>query len=140
MNRVCTFTLDDTLLGVDASRVLEIVAIKDLSRVPGSPAHVRGLMNLRGQVVTCLDLDAMLERPPTDRRRGFAVVIDDGDGLTSLGVDKVNDVLDLAPDEIEPVPPTLVGAAAHLLVGAYKLPEQLLLLLDVQRLLADPTS
>lgn len=137
ITRVCTFTLGDSLFGIDAGRVLEIVAVKDLSRVPGSPRHVRGLMNLRGQVVTCLDLDEILERPPTSHRRGFAVVLDDGEGLTSLEVDRVSDVFDLDPAEVEPVPPTLTGAAARHLVGAYKLPGQLLLLLDVRRLLDD---
>ncbi|MCE9572014.1 MAG: chemotaxis protein CheW [Deltaproteobacteria bacterium] len=137
ITRVCTFTLGDSLFGIDAGRVLEIVAVKDLSRVPGSPRHVRGLMNLRGQVVTCLDLDEILERPPSTRRRGFAVVLDDGEGLTSLEVDRVSDVFDLDPAEVEPVPATLTGAAARHLVGAYKLPGQLLLLLDVRRLLDD---
>ena len=95
-------------------------------------------MNLRGEVVTALDLRRLLGRPDraaTDKPMN--VVLRNEGGSVSLLVDEIESVEDVEDDTFEPIPDTVTGAAREYLSGAYKLPEGLLLTLDVPRLL-DP--
>ena len=133
----CTFTLDGLWFGVAVDRVQEIVRHLGLTRVPLAPPVVRGLMNLRGQIVTAIDLRRRLEFP--DRDTGalpMNVVIRTEEGLVSLLVDKIGDVVVVASGTRDDPPPTLKGAACELIRGAYQLPNRLLLELDLDRALA----
>ena len=132
----CTFTLDGLLFGVSVDRVQEIVRHLGLTRVPLASPVIRGLMNLRGQIVTAIDLRRRLEFP--DRESGVLpmnVVIRTEDGLVSLLVDKIGDVVVVETDARDDPPPTLQGAARELIRGAYQLPNRLLLDLDLERAL-----
>jgi purine-binding chemotaxis protein CheW len=133
--QLCTFTVDDLYLGVDVMEVQEVIRYQEMTAVPLAPEVVRGLINLRGQIVTALDLRRMLELPPLEGGElPTNVVIRDGaDEAVSLLVDQIGDVIDTDPDDFEPVPPTLSGPARELVLGAYKLPHALLLVLDTER-------
>jgi len=133
--QLCTFTVDDLYLGVDVMEVQEVIRYQEMTAVPLAPEVVRGLINLRGQIVTALDLRRMLELPPLEGGElPTNVVIRDGaDEAVSLLVDQIGDVIDTNPDDFEPVPPTLSGPARELVLGAYKLPHALLLVLDTER-------
>lgn len=133
--QLCTFTVDDLYLGVDVMEVQEVIRYQEMTAVPLAPEVVRGLINLRGQIVTALDLRRMLELPPLEGGElPTNVVIRDGaDEAVSLLVDQIGDVVDTNPDDFEPVPPTLSGPARDLVLGAYKLPHALLLVLDTER-------
>lgn len=133
--QLCTFHVDDLYLGVDVMEVQEVIRYQEMTAVPLAPEVVRGLINLRGQIVTALDLRRMLELGPlTEGELPTNVVIRDGaDEAVSLLVDQIGDVVDTNPDDFEPVPPTLTGPARDLVLGAYKLPHTLLLVLDTQR-------
>ena len=135
MTRLCTFALADRLLAIDADQIREIVTLRDLTAVPGSPRHVRGLVNLRGQIVACIDLGVLLafDCPPTSKQ--LAVVVADGDELVSMAVDRVVDVIELDPADIEPVPPTVPRVVADSSIGIYQGSPQLLLILDLGHLL-----
>lgn len=135
--QLCTFTLDGLWFGIAVDRVQEVVRQLGLTRVPLASPVVRGLMNLRGQIVTVIDLRRRLEFP--DRETSslpMNVVIRGEDGLISLQVDQIGDVIVVETDTRDDPPPTLKGAARELIRGAYQLPNRLLLDLDLDRALA----
>ena len=132
----CTFTLHGLWFGVSVDRVQEIVRHLSLTRVPLAPPVVRGLMNLRGQIVTAVDLRRRLEFPDRNAdERPMNVVIRAEDGLVSLLVDQIGDVVVVETDTRDAPPPTLKGAARELIRGAYQFPNRLLLELDLDRAL-----
>jgi purine-binding chemotaxis protein CheW len=130
----CTFLLDGQHYGIDVREVQEVVRYQEMTRVPLAPAVVRGLINLRGQIVTAIDLRRRLDLPdrPADRPPVNVVVATD-DGAVSLLVDEIGDVLPVSEQAFERPPETLRGAARDLIRGAYKLDDRLLLVLDTER-------
>ncbi len=133
-HQYCTFSLDGHYFGVDVLQVQEIIRYQEMTRVPLAPATVRGLMNLRGQIVTAIDLRrrlGMKDRP--NDQLPVNVVIHTEDGPVSLLVDEIGDVLEIPAQEFEPPPETLQGSARDLIHGAYKLKGRLLLLLNLDQ-------
>jgi purine-binding chemotaxis protein CheW len=130
----CTFFLGDQYFGLDVLKVQEIIRFQELTRVPLAHPVVRGLINLRGQIVTAIDLRRRLEMP--DRPEGLQpvnVVVQTDDGAVSLLVDEIGDVLQVDENAFERPPDTLRGTARELIQGAYKLNGRLLLALDTDR-------
>lgn len=137
-HKISTFRVDGELFGVDALLVQEVSRYLELTPVPLAPPAVGGVMNLRGEVVTALDLRRLLGRP--DRAEGaqpMNVVLRNEGGSVSLLVDDIESVEDVEDEAFEPIPDTVTGSAREFLSGAYKLPDGLLLTLDVSRVL-DP--
>jgi len=137
----CTFQLDGLFFGVEVLRVQEVIRYQRMTTVPLAPSVVRGLINLRGQVVTAIDLRRRLgltERP--DDQLPMNVVVRTDDGPVSLLVDEIGDVLDLDDEIFETPPDTLDEATRELVTGVYKLEGRLLLVLDVERALRVPAA
>jgi len=132
----CTFRLGDQLLGVEVGRVQEVLRAQEMTHVPRASATIAGLINLRGQIVTAIDLRRRfgMELIRSDREL-MNVVVRVGDGITSLLVDEIGDVLEIGSDELEAPPPTLRAPARELVRGVYQLTNDLLLLLDVEQVL-----
>lgn len=130
----CTFFVAGQFFGLDVLRVQEIIRYQEMTRVPLAPPVVRGLINLRGQIVTAIDLRRRLQLDdrPADGLP-VNVVVNTDDGAVSLLVDEIGDVLRVSDERFEPPPETLVGISRELIRGAYKLPERLLLILDLDR-------
>ncbi|HEX6674919.1 MAG TPA: chemotaxis protein CheW [Actinomycetes bacterium] len=129
---LCTFKVGDRWLGIEVARVQEILRARPATPVPLAPPVVAGLVNLRGQIVTAVDLRRRLELVQQEQEHDPAqVVVDGAEGAVSLLVDEVGDVLEVAEDDFEPPPPTMTGDARELISGAWKLPDRLLLALDV---------
>lgn len=130
----CTFYLDGLFFGVEVKRVQEVIRYQEMTRVPRASRVVSGLINLRGQIVTAIDLRRRLELPdrPTDKRP-MNVVVRTDDGVVSLLVDEIGDVQEVDPEAFERSPETLQGEARKLIHGAYKLENRLLLALDTDR-------
>jgi len=130
----CTFYVDGYYFGLDVLRVQEIIRYQEMTRVPLAPPVVRGLINLRGQIVTAIDLRRRLElrERPADQLP-LNVVVQTADGAVSLLVDAIGDVLDVSEAAFERPPETLRGTARELIRGAYKLQDRLLLILDTER-------
>ncbi len=135
--RYCTFHLQDFFFGVPVERVQEVIRYQEMTDVPLASPVVSGLINLRGQIVTALDLRRRLELE--DREEGGRlptnVVIQTEGGTVSLLVDKIADVLEVDEDIFEPPPENLEGEARELILGAYKLSNRLLLVLDIEKTL-----
>jgi purine-binding chemotaxis protein CheW len=137
-SQYCTFSVDSLYLGIEVQQIQEVIRYQKMTRVPLATDSISGLINLRGQIVTALDLRGRLGLPP--RAAGdlpMNVVVRDGDSAVSLLVDRIGDVMEVDEDAFEPPPPTLRNSARALIRGAYKLPHQLLLVLDMVRLLAE---
>ena len=132
----CTFYVAGHYFGLDVLRVQEVIRYQEMTRVPLAPPVVRGLINLRGQIVTALDLRRRLELDdrPADQLP-VNVVVQTDDGAVSLLVDEIGDVLDVEEKLFEPPPDTLTGTARELIRGAYKLNGRLMLLLDIDKAL-----
>jgi purine-binding chemotaxis protein CheW len=133
-----TFRLQQFLFGVDVTRVQEVIRALPTTPVPLSPPLVRGLVNLRGQIVTALDLRVRLDLGAFGPdATPMTVVVRAEDGPVALLVDSIGDVLDADPDAWEPAPSTLPPSVAALIPGAYKFDGHLMLQLDIDRVL-DP--
>ncbi|MBL8818252.1 MAG: chemotaxis protein CheW [Planctomyces sp.] len=131
-NSFCTFRVGNLHLGVEVLRVQEVIRAQKMTRIPGSSEVVRGLMNLRGQIVTALDLRRRLDLPETDTADGqMNVVVRTSDGPVSLLVNEIGDVLVVDRDQFEPPPETLLGSTRDLIAGSYKLDGRLLLVLNL---------
>ena len=132
--QLATFRLDGDLYGVEVEHVQEVLRTQQLTRVPLAPAAVAGLINLRGQVVTAIELRERLGRPPRPEGTDAVVIVVRLHGeAVSLLVDSIADVVDVDASDFEAPPDTLEGQARGLIRGAYKLDGKLLLALDVQK-------
>ncbi len=130
----CTFFIKGLLFGVEVETVQEVIRHQEMTGVPLAPAVVAGLINLRGQIVTAIDLRRRLG--VCDRLDGelpMNVVVRTGDGAVSLLVDEIGDVVEVEGNNFESTPDTLAGTSRELIRGVYKLKNELLLVLDTQR-------
>lgn len=137
----CTFLVGDQFLGLEVLRVQEIIRSQPMTPVPLAHRVVRGLINLRGQIVTAIDLRRRLGLPErTGDEPPVNIVVRTEDGAVSLLVDEIGDVQEVLADQFEPPPETLRGPARELILGVYKLPQRLLLVLDADRTVALPAE
>lgn len=128
----CTFLLNRDVFGIAAANVQEVIQDQEMTRVPLAPHVVTGLMNLRGQIVAAIDLRKRLgfeDRPAS--QRPMNVVVRTNDGVVSLLVDEIGDVIQVEEDALESPPETLQGFAREVVRGVYKLSGSLLLVLDI---------
>ncbi|NOZ93412.1 MAG: purine-binding chemotaxis protein CheW [Acidobacteria bacterium] len=134
--RLVTFHLDRHWCGIDVETVQEVASFNDLTRVPLAQDAVVGLANLRGHIMTVLDLRRTLELGPMDGAPSRkAVVLDDADGSIALLVDRAAGVVEVSEDDFEPPPETLRGPVRERILGAFKLPDGLLLVLNLRGVL-----
>jgi purine-binding chemotaxis protein CheW len=130
----CTFFVNKHFFAVPVQQVQEVIRYQEMTRVPLVPSVVRGLINLRGQIVVAFDLRRRLGFP--DRPEGelpMNVVVRTGDGAVSFLVDEIGDVLEVGEESFEVAPETLQGEARGLVRGVYKLRDRLMLVLDTER-------
>jgi purine-binding chemotaxis protein CheW len=131
-----TFQLNGQWLGIPVVRVQEVLAAQAICPVPLAPPEVAGFLNLRGQIVTVVDLRCRLDLPRSeDRAAGMNIVVRDGDELFSLLVDAVGDVVEADAVQLEPVPPTLDARWRACCEGVIRLPAGLLVVMSIDRAL-----
>jgi purine-binding chemotaxis protein CheW len=127
----CTFRVDHLLIGVEVWRVQEVIRHQPMTLVPLGAPEVRGLINLRGQIVTTIDVRRWLHlRPAPEDSTPMNAVLRLDDEAVSLLVDEAGEVVTPAKEAFEPVPPTVSERIRSLFSGTYKLPNSLLLVLD----------
>ncbi|MEB2363002.1 MAG: chemotaxis protein CheW [Bryobacteraceae bacterium] len=129
-----TFFVADLFFGVDVLRVQEVLRFQQMTRVPQAPEVIEGLINLRGQIVTAIDMRRRLGLPPrAGGQTPMNMVVRTEDGAVSLLVDEIGDVLDVDAATHEQPPENLDRGARELIRDVYKLKDRLLLILDAER-------
>jgi purine-binding chemotaxis protein CheW len=130
-------TVADQLCGVPVLGVRDILGEQAITRIPLAPEEVAGSLNLRGRIVTAIDLRERLGLPPAPQgARRMSVVAEQGGELYALLVDQVSEVMSVQAGAFERNPPTLSPAWARFSTGIYRLEDRLLVVLDVGKLLA----
>jgi purine-binding chemotaxis protein CheW len=131
-----SFVLDGQHFGISVLTVQDVLNARDLARIPLAPNEVAGALNLRGRIVTAIDMRRRMGLSPKDLLdRHMSIVVDHDGELYSLVVDAVGDVLRLSSDTFEPNPATFHAHWRELSLGVHRLKEHLLIILDVERLL-----
>lgn len=129
-----TFNLDSLFLGVDVLKVQEVIRYQEMTRVPTAPSMVEGLINLRGQIITAIDLRLRLDLPArAEGQLPMNVVVRTDEGALSFLVDEIGDVVEIADESFERIPETVTGVVRELVTGVYKLQGRLLLILDTEK-------
>ena len=130
--RFATFIVDRLLFGVDVADVQEVLRPQAMTRVPLAPAVISGLINLRGQIVTALDMRQRLKLAARSAEAApMNVVVRADEEPLSLLVDEIGDVIDVEAAAFERRPNNLDGAVKELISGVYKLKGRLMLVLDI---------
>jgi purine-binding chemotaxis protein CheW len=135
--QLVVFELGAELYGVEIARVHEIIRLQTVTRVPRAPAFVEGVINLRGKVIPVVDLRRRFGLPSAEHTRSTRiVVVEIGDQVVGIVVDGVSEVLRVNTATVEPPSPVVAGIDSEYLHGIAKLPERLVILLDLDRVLA----
>ncbi len=133
--QICSFYLNQYLIAIEIEHIQEVVKGQQMTIVPLAPSHVCGLINLRGQLVMALNLKECLGLEWQRETAGkMNVVIIHGDSLLSLLVDAIGDVITINPTNLREKPVNLPAKLAELTKGIYQLHNELLILIDVQKL------
>jgi purine-binding chemotaxis protein CheW len=137
LRRCVSFELDGQRYALDILHVREVVAAALIEPVPGSPPEVLGVINLRGRIVTVLDLRRQLGLPPSEDRAPACVVVceERGEPL-ALRVDRIAELCSIPQNAIRPAPPALGRCAGAVVAGVVSRDGGLLTLLDTGALLA----
>lgn len=130
-----TFTIADQLFGIPVLKVQDVLSAHNITRIPLAPPEIAGSLNLRGRIVTAMDVRLRLGLPPRERETSMSIVAEHEGELYSLMVDAVGEVLALKSTEWERNPPTLDPKFREYSLGIYRLDGKLLVVLDVNRLL-----
>jgi purine-binding chemotaxis protein CheW len=129
-----TFRVGDHYLGVAVLEVQEVLREQRITPVPLAPVEVAGLINLRGRIVPQLEMRRLLRLPAREPEAPhFSVVVRIEDGVVSLLVDQIEDVLELDASSFEQAPRNMDAQVRELLLGVHRLQQRLLLVLDVRR-------
>lgn len=135
--QICTFKCDRYLFGIDVLKVQEIIRHFKSTRVPLAPPVIVGLINLRGQLVTAIDLRQRLELPPrTENDNPINVLVRSDEAVIALQVDSIGDVVDIDEEQLEKTPEMIQGLARDMISGVFKMKDNLLLILDTDKVVS----
>jgi len=130
----CTFYVNDILFGVEVLNVQEVLRYQELTEVPLAASEIQGLINLRGQIITAIDLRNRMKLPPReDDQKPMNVVVQTNSEVVSFLVDSIGDVLEVNDEIFEPAPRTVDDSTRELVTGVYKLEGTLLMVLDAAK-------
>lgn len=136
--RWVTFRLADEVYGINVMQVQEVLRITDVAPVPGAPHFVLGIINLRGNVVTVLDMRKLLNLMPgeiTDQSR--IMVIESGKVTVGLLVDSVAEVVNINASQIDPAPNVGNDDSSRYIMGVHSTDQQILILIDLNQLISE---
>lgn len=131
--QLCTCRVGPLLLGVNVLDIQEVLYHSEYTGIPCTARAITGLINLRGQIATAIDLRVRLGVEPSPDSELIHVVVEHRGEPVSLLVDEIGDVITVNDAIFEPPPENVEGTAKELILGAYKLDEELLLILDVDQ-------
>ncbi|RKY00982.1 chemotaxis protein CheW [Candidatus Poribacteria bacterium] len=131
-----SFKLGEEKYGIDILSVKEIIRMQPVTRVPNTPEYVRGVINLRGEIIPIVDLRKKLGIPPTEDKSNRIIVVEHQDKKVGFIVDSVSEVLRVEEDSIEP-PPSMMRIDSRYISGIAKLDGEFMIVLDLNRLLEE---
>jgi purine-binding chemotaxis protein CheW len=132
--RFCTLLLNGHVFAVPLAKVQEVIQSRQTTRVPLAPDLVSGVLNLRGHIVSVIDLRRRLGFPDRQPEQpSMNIVVRSNEGAVSFLVDEIGDVLELELQALEGPPATLQGIAREVVRGVYKLADRLVVVLDIDR-------
>jgi len=138
LNDFVTFFVADQMFGIPVLKVQDILTPDSIASIPLAPPEVKGSINLRGRIVTVIDVRVRLglnSSPATDGASNMGVTVEHQNDLYTLLVDRIGDVVGLSNDTYEKNPATLDPKWREFSVGVYRLEKQLLVVLDVDQML-----
>lgn len=138
MQHLVAFNLADEEYGITITQVQEVIRKPAITRIPGMPDFIEGVINLRGKIIPVIDLRKRFElelQKDTDKTR--IVVAQSADQVVGLIVDAVSEVINLDNEQIDPIPPTITAIDAEYLSGVGKMEKRLVILINLENLLSD---
>lgn len=139
--QLVSFKLGEETYGIEITKIREIILMGQITQVPETPHYIKGLINLRSTVIPVIDLRArfgLAEGEMTDESR--IMVLNVGSRTIGIIVDAVSEVLRVSRDQISDAPPTVASLGNEYMTGLVRLEEQLLILLDVDKLFGEEES
>lgn len=133
--QLCGFKIGNAFYAISVLEVQEVIKPQMLTYVPSAPNYVRGLINLRGQIVTAISLRSLFGLKDDHRDEYMNIIVRSGESLYSLIVDEILDVIDVEDSTFEQTPDTLEDKIKHFINGVYKLDHKLLIKLDLEKIL-----
>ena len=135
---LATFYIGDALCGMDILQVQEINKLMEMTQVPQAPAYVTGILNLRGQIVTVIDLSKKLGLTATDFNESARNIIVNSDNeYIGLLVSRISDVVEADWEKVEDPPANIGGVQGAFFKGVFKTNNRLIGVIDVKRVLAE---
>jgi len=136
-----TFALGKEEYGLEILKVREIIGYMEITAIPRTPSYVKGVINLRGQVIAVMDLRSKFEMDPAERTEETCVIVVEirqgGRKLnTGIIVDRVREVLDVADGNIEDPPAFGTSVSTDFILGMGKIGESVKILLDIDRVIS----
>jgi len=136
--QLVSFQLARELYGIEITRVREIILITEITKVPQTPHYVKGLINLRSTVIPVIDLRSLFGLPETELNDESRIMVLQAARKTiGIVVDAVREVLRVKEEQVAPPPPTILALGKEYLTGLVKLDKELLILLDIDRILGE---
>jgi purine-binding chemotaxis protein CheW len=136
--QLVSFELGKELYGIEITKVREIILIAAITRIPQTPHYVKGLINLRSNVIPVIDLRALFGLPENDLTDESRIMVIQAAGRKiGIIVDSVSEVLRVKHEQIAPPPPTVARLGQEYLTGIVRLEKHLLILLDIDKILGD---
>lgn len=136
LNRFLCFSLGTDEFAIPLLSVKEVIGMPELTPIPQSPSHYLGMMNLRGQVISVIDLRVKLGVKSTKNAETSVVIIDLGENSMGVVVDSVNSVLSPAVDQLSPPPDLAKTPASEFVQSVYRRDDKLVLILDIFKILS----
>lgn len=134
--QLCGFRIDEDYYAISVLEVQEVIRKQMLTKIPCAPEYIKGLINLRGQIVTALSLRKLFDLPEMDTTEYMNIIVRSGDSLYALMVDEILDVMNVQQSTFEKTPENLNDKVAHYINGVYKLEGRLLIILDLTKVLS----
>jgi purine-binding chemotaxis protein CheW len=137
LNQLISFMVGEEEYGLEILRVKEVIRIREITRLPRAPSFVKGIINLRGDVIPIIDLRDKFGLEHKEYTSMTRVIVVDVDGrLVGMVVDAASQVVRVPADQIDPPPPIVGGLSVEFIKGVGKIEERLIILLKIDRILS----
>ena len=134
--KLVTFFLKNEEYGLPISQVQEINRVTEITKVPNSPEHVKGVINLRGRIVPVIELNLRLNLGETELDKNSRIVlVEYGPKVLGLMVDSVAQVLNISPDQIEDAPEEVLQISENFVKGIGKIDDRMIILLELEKVI-----